>query len=121
LFTSTIYILITCYRLKQVYQEYSSFPEVEAERVVNDNTEENSLTSRLFKRRHIEKKDELQLYFSLPCADEKTEPLKWWKINESQFPKLARIARDYLAIPATSVPAEQSFSISKNLITERRN
>lgn len=94
---------------------------MEIEKEVNINTKENSLTSRLFKRYHVEKKDELQLYFSLPCANEKTEPLEWWKINEPQFPKLACIARDYLAIPATSVPAEQSFSLSKNLITERRN
>ena len=57
----------------------------------------------------------------MPAASEKTEPLKWWKTNESQFPILAQIARDYLAIPATSVLLEQSFSVSKNLITGTRN
>ena len=31
------------------------------------------------------------------------------------------MARDFLAIPSTSVPSEQCFSISKNLITDKRN
>jgi hypothetical protein len=31
------------------------------------------------------------------------------------------MAQDYLAIPSTSVPSEQCFSISKNLITDNRN
>lgn len=82
---------------------------------------QNTVKAKLFKRRHVEKPNELQLYFSLPCATEETNILEWWKINEHQFPRLARIARDYLAIPATSVPSEQVFSTSKNLITEKRN
>jgi hAT family protein len=31
------------------------------------------------------------------------------------------MARNYLSIPSTSVPSEQSFSIAKNLITNNRN
>jgi hypothetical protein len=31
------------------------------------------------------------------------------------------MARDYLSIPATIVLSEQSFSIGKNLITDKRN
>ena len=42
-------------------------------------------------------------------------------MNELQYPRLAQMARDYLAITATSVPSEQSFSLSKNLITCNRN
>lgn len=77
--------------------------------------------ARLFKKRHIEHVDELQVYLTLPTIDGQIKPLEWWKINELQYPNLARMARDYLAIPATSVPSEQCFSISKNLITNNRN
>ena len=31
------------------------------------------------------------------------------------------MAKDYLAIPATSVPSEESFSAGKNLITDKKN
>jgi hypothetical protein len=77
--------------------------------------------SRIFKRRNVEYVDEIQTYLALSLLDEKANPLEWWKINESQFPHLSQMARDYLSIPATSVPSEQSFSVGKNLITDKRN
>ncbi len=76
---------------------------------------------RVFKRRHIDYINEFMSYANLPAYSGDLNPLEWWKINETQYPNLAKMARDYLAIPATSVPSEQSFSISKNLITDNRN
>lgn len=35
--------------------------------------------------------------------------LKWWKENASIYPTLARLARDILAIPASTVSAESAF------------
>ena len=77
--------------------------------------------SRVFKRRNIEYVDEIQTYLFLPLASEETNPLEWWRVNESQFPHLSQMARDHLSIPVTSIPSEQSFSIGKNLITDKRN
>jgi hypothetical protein len=78
--------------------------------------------SHVFKRHHVENIDEVKAYItSQTICDENLDPLEWWRINESQFPHLSKMARDYLAIPATSVPSEQCFSISKNLITNNRN
>ncbi|EXX64062.1 hypothetical protein RirG_146400 [Rhizophagus irregularis DAOM 197198w] len=49
---------------------------------------------------------------------------KWNKftgmLNESQYPHLAAMARDYLAIPATSVPIERAFSGGTDLVTQKR-
>jgi hypothetical protein len=47
--------------------------------------------------------------------------LHWWKTHQGIYPKLALMARDYLAIPATSASSERLFSSSKNLITNNRN
>jgi hypothetical protein len=56
------------------------------------------------------------------AADANTDLLKWWEQHASMYSRLARIARDYLAIPATSAPAdaEPVFSGASNLITKKR-
>ncbi|GES89785.1 zinc finger BED domain-containing protein RICESLEEPER 2-like [Rhizophagus clarus] len=86
-----------------------------------NNEYKNSITSKVFKRKRTQEIDEFQAYFLSPVCDESVDPLQWWKINQSQFPRLAKMAMDYLAIPSTSVPSEECFSISKNLITDKRN
>ena len=63
----------------------------------------------------------MELYLSLPTLGGQIKPLEWWRMNEIQYPRMAQMARDYLTIAATSVPSEQCFSISKNLITSNRN
>ncbi|CAB5374274.1 unnamed protein product [Rhizophagus irregularis] len=110
-----------------IYQKfvniYNKFYASTKPEVLNNTSEikEKSVMSRVFKRRNIEYIDEIQTYLSLSLMNEETDPLEWWKVNESQFPHLSQMARDYLPIPATSVPSEQSFSVGKNLITDKRN
>ena len=52
---------------------------------------------------------ELERYMSLP-QEEAIEPLQWWKINARKFPVIATMARESLAVQASSVPSEKSFS-----------
>ena len=42
--------------------------------------------------------------------DQRIEVPLWWKLNAHRYPNLARMARDYMAVPASSVPSEQLFS-----------
>jgi len=81
----------------------------------------NSITSQVFKRRRANEIDEFQVYLLSPTCDEDIDPLQWWQMNQNQFPRLAKMAMDFLSIPSTSVPSEECFSISKNLITNTCN
>jgi hypothetical protein len=46
---------------------------------------------------------------------------KWWMDNATKYPILVRIARDLLAIPASSVASESAFSTSKRIISDFRS
>jgi hypothetical protein len=39
-----------------------------------------------------------------------TDPLMWWKQHVQEFPRLARMARQHLTVPATSESPERLFS-----------
>ena len=64
---------------------------------------------------------ELEVYCQQPRVPENTDILAGWKANAQQFPTLAKMARDYLSIPATSVPSEQLFSKASLVIRKHRN
>ena len=67
--------------------------------------------------------DELDSYL-----DEKVIPrmedfniLSRWKTNANGYPTLARIARDILAIPITTVASESAFSTNGRVVSPYRN
>lgn len=64
--------------------------------------------------------NELERYLSLP-HDDNCDPLMWWNSYKKNFPILSEIAKDYLAIQATSVCCEQAFSIAGLTISKVRN
>ena len=48
------------------------------------------------------------------------DTLKWWKNNDARFPILARMARDVLAVPVSTVASESAFSTSGRILNEFR-
>jgi hypothetical protein len=50
-----------------------------------------------------------------------TDPLEYWQINRTSFPKLFKVVEKYLAVTATSTPSERLFSRAGNIMTESRN
>lgn len=48
-------------------------------------------------------------------------PLPWWKENSYRFPLVAALARQMLAIPATSAQSERLFSKAGQIVTDRRS
>ncbi len=63
---------------------------------------------------------EIESYFREPCISVNQDPLLWWKVNESRFAKLSTLAQWYLAVPATSVPAERVFSTAGLIVNRLR-
>lgn len=65
---------------------------------------------------------EIDLYATLPTLPSKDDdPLEWWRSNQHNFPCLAKLARKYLCVQATSVASERAFSGAGNIVTARRN
>ena len=46
--------------------------------------------------------------------------LGWWKEHQKVYPLLAKCARKYLAVQATSCPSERTFSTGGNTVTYNR-
>ncbi|XP_057684886.1 E3 SUMO-protein ligase ZBED1 [Corythoichthys intestinalis] len=66
-------------------------------------------------------KVEVTSYKAVNCIALDSDPLLWWKTNETIFPLTAKLARHYLAIPATSVPSERVFSTAGDIVTASRS
>ena len=60
---------------------------------------------------------EIDLYLS---ADSSTDQvLSWWKQNCGVFPNVAKLAQQYLCVPASSVPSERVFSLCGCIVNKK--
>lgn len=75
------------------------------------------------RRRSRVHKSELDAY--LEEASEKAgddfDVLGWWKRHAEKFPILASMARDFLAIPLSTVASESAFSCGKRILGDKRS
>ncbi|XP_056691651.1 zinc finger BED domain-containing protein RICESLEEPER 2-like [Spinacia oleracea] len=53
--------------------------------------------------------------------DEEKDILTWWKLNGPRFPVIARMARDVLAIPVSTVASESAFSAGGRHVDQFRS
>ena len=44
----------------------------------------------------------------------------WWRTNRFKYPRMAKIARRYLSVPASEVEVERLFSRGRDLLGLRR-
>ena len=47
--------------------------------------------------------------------------LGWWKSNSATYPVLARMARDVLSVPASTVPSESAFNTGERVVSDFRS
>ena len=64
--------------------------------------------------------DELTHYLSEPPAPIPTDVFEWWKVNCTRYPRLSVMARDFLAVQATSVAPEELFCSIGDEIDKQR-
>ncbi|XP_060786971.1 E3 SUMO-protein ligase ZBED1-like [Neoarius graeffei] len=60
---------------------------------------------------------EVQSYFQSETIDAEKDPMIWWRDAKAIYPRLSKLARKYLCIPATSSSSERVFSTSGNIVT----
>lgn len=63
---------------------------------------------------------EPRAYLQTTEVDSDADPLEWWRCHQANFPRVAKLARQYLCIPATSAPSERVFSTGGNIVTCHR-
>ena len=56
-----------------------------------------------------------------PCEEDGFDILYWWKMHSPKYPILARIARDVLVVPASTVASESAFSTGSRIISDYRS
>ena len=86
-----------------------------------DDPEYEEYRRKRIKRSHISE-SEFDVYMAnpnpVPGVD---DPFVWWKANETRFPNLSRMAKDYLAVPPSGCAVEREFSVSGRIATWQRN
>ena len=53
---------------------------------------------------------ELNAYMRVQQVAKDTDPLMWWTQHQQEFPRLAHMTSQYLAVPASSASPERLFS-----------
>jgi hypothetical protein len=74
-----------------------------------------------FEQDQPQSSDEVAEYLKEDKIKFTQNPFEWWMNKKSKYPVLARLARIYLAVPATSTPSERLFSDAGNLLTPKRS
>jgi len=59
-------------------------------------------------------------YENLEYAKKGTDILEWWSNYETNMPILAKFAMKYLAIPASSIKSERTFSTGSLVVDQKR-
>ena len=67
-----------------------------------------------------EELDELEENLAMPMESTDIDLRAWWKKHESRFPKLSKMAKQYLAAPASTAGVERVFSAAGRMHSDLR-
>lgn len=75
----------------------------------------------IFEQNQPKASDEVEEYLKEDIIHHSRCPFNWWLNKKDKYPILAKMARIYLAIPATSTSSERLFSDAGNLLSAKRS
>jgi len=75
----------------------------------------------IFEQNQPKASDEVEEYLKEDKIPFEQCPFNWWLNKKLKYPGLAKMARIFLAIPATSTSSERLFSDAGNLLTCKRS
>lgn len=101
------------------YAETAINLEDELTQPLPDSDDDDDVELRLLGMTNQPKEDDLELFVSQRKLRVKVLP--WWKKHHEDYPRLALMAKDYLAIPASSAASERCFSKARTLLPYTRN
>jgi hypothetical protein len=107
-------------RRAKLIQEQLGAPETQDNEAEVDDDESDA---ELYRKGpyELDTETELTKYLKQPLMDRKTNIYQYWKAKQFEFPIISKIARDHLAMPATSAPSECVFSVGGDIVTKKRN
>lgn len=84
------------------------------------------MLERYGKRKTTEKVSDIDLYLDsapVTVGDAKSTDwlMKWWDSHTGEYPLMAQVARDFLAIPITEVSCKRLFNKGTDLLGLRRH
>ena len=100
--------------MRQIYHEYKEMKNKYLKVNYKDDSQDSSFNIDVLRfERPERRKDELIRYLTsdtIIVRQANFDLVEWWKLNESEYPTLTRIAFDILSIPCMSVEPERAFS-----------
>jgi hypothetical protein len=91
------------------------------EAIDKDEEEPDSEDELYIAKGNLEVAPEWSRWLKEPAVGRDVNILKYWQGKQYEYPVIAAIARDHLAIPATSAPSERVFSAGSDIVTKKRN
>ncbi|KAJ1798642.1 hypothetical protein LPJ59_002370, partial [Coemansia sp. RSA 2399] len=73
--------------------------------------------ARIFRRTLSSGRTELDEYASAPLAPFQTSVMSWWRLHHAALPALAKLAREYLSISASSGPVSSILGSSSGTVS----
>ena len=75
-------------------------------------------TEKKYPRKRMEENAELENY--LDCETSSSDPMQFWRENQSRFPRLAVIAKQTFCALGRTAAVEKFFSIAGYILSQRR-